>query len=176
VTSLTLADQDLRGVLTRMIAARGYAPTNAQLAEAAGMSVLDVEASLRRLHEANALLLHPHKPQPWVVHPFALSAGGCWVECADRGYWANCLYCGFGIAAALGADATLTARLGGEGATATWRVAGGRLVDAEGIFHLSVPVARWWDNVIFACASFQPFASDPISALGARATACRGAP
>lgn len=27
------------------------------------------------------------------------------------------------------------------------------------VFHLSTPPAHWWDNVIFACSSFQPFRS-----------------
>jgi hypothetical protein len=30
-------------------------------------------------------------------------------------------------------------------------------LDTGDVFHLSTPAARWWDNVIFACASFQPF-------------------
>jgi hypothetical protein len=158
--TLSLFDQDLRGLLTRMIAQGGRAPSIADLARAAGCDPEIAEASLRRLHDSHSLLLHPHRCEPWVVHPFALAPGGCWVETPARGYWANCLYCGFGIAAALGSDAVLTARLGGEGVTATYRVQGGRLLDADGIFHLSTPVARWWDNVVFACASFQPFADE----------------
>ncbi len=156
----SLADQDLRGLLTRMIAERGHAPTLPELADAAGLSGDQAAESLRRLHGAHALLLHPHKCEPWVVHPFALSAGSCWVEMAERGYWANCLYCGLGIAAAMRSDARITTRLGGEGETRVFRVEGGALLDTDGVFHLSTPVARWWDNVIFACASFQPFASE----------------
>jgi hypothetical protein len=160
MTALTAFDQDLRGLLARMIAARGHAPGLAELAAAAQANTESVEQSLRRLHDAHALLLHPHECEPWVVHPFALSAAGCWVETPVRGYWANCLYCGLGIAAALDSDAVITTRLGGEGETVRYRVESGRLVDAEGVFHLSVPAARWWDNVIFACASFQPFARE----------------
>ena len=160
MSGLSEFDQDLRGLLTRMIAAQGHAPTNAELAAAAGVQQAAVEDSLRRLHDNHALLLHPHRCEPWLVHPFALSAGGCWVETEARGYWASCLYCGFGIAAALGVDAVLTARLGGESETARYRVEGGRLLDGNGVFHLAIPVAQWWDNVIAACASFQPFAHE----------------
>lgn len=160
MSALTAFDQDLRGLLARMIAARGHAPDLAELAAAAQADPAAVEQSLRRLHDGHALLLHPHNCEPWVVHPFALSAAGCWVETPARGYWANCLYCGLGIAAALDSDAVVTTRLGGESETVRYRVERGRLVDAEGVFHLSVPAARWWDNVIFACASFQPFARE----------------
>jgi hypothetical protein len=157
LSAVTLFDQDLRGLLTRIIAERGHAPSPAELAAAAGTDEEAVLAALRRLHNAHALLLHPFKPEPWAVHPFALAPGGCWVETAERGYWANCLYCGLGIAAALGRDAAITARLGGEGETAVYRVRNGMLTDTDGVFHLSTPAAFWWDNVIFACSTFQPF-------------------
>jgi hypothetical protein len=160
MAELSLADQDLRGRLTRAIARLGYAPTIDQLAQEGGTTAGEVEDGLHRLHEAHALLLHPDRCEPWAVHPFALSPGSCWVETPARGYWANCLYCAFGIAAALGADATVTTRLGGEGRTALFRIAGGKLLDIDGLFHLSVPPRFWWDNVIHACAAFQPFASE----------------
>ena len=159
MAELSLADQDLRGLLARIIAERGHAPTASELAAEAGIATEAVEAALVRLHDAHALLLHPHRCEPWVVHPFALSAGSCWVETERGGYWANCLYCGLGIAAALESDARITTRLGGEAETACYRVEAGRLLDRDGIFHLSTPARLWWDNVIHACASFQPFRS-----------------
>ena len=162
MTALSEFDQDLRGLLTRMIAETGRAPSNAELAQAAGVDVAAVEASLQRLHDTHSLLLHPHKCEPWLVHPFAMSAGSCWVDVgeppgAERGYWANCLYCAFGIAAATGRSALVTTRFGGERVTTAYRIAERRLLDRHGIFHLSTPAARWWDNIVFACASFQPF-------------------
>ena len=160
MSALFETDQDLRGLLCRLIAQRGHAPPLPELAEAAGLSGQEVRSALRRLHDAHALLLHPGGFEPWVVHPFALSPGSCWVETPGRGYWANCLYCGLGIAAALRCDARITTRIGGEGETRLFHVQEGALVESDFVFHLSTPVARWWDNVIHACASFQPFASE----------------
>jgi hypothetical protein len=150
-------DEDIRGLLTRSIAERGFGPSLEDLATASGRSNEDVEAALRRLGDAHALLLHPGTAKPWVVHPFALAPGSCWVETAERGYWASCLYCAFGILTALRRDGVVTTRFGGEAETARFEVRDGTLVPSEGVFHLSTPVAAWWDNVIFACASFQPF-------------------
>jgi hypothetical protein len=160
MADLSLADQDLRGLLTRLIATRGHAPSLPDLAEEAGLTIAEIEESLQRLHDAHALLLHPHRCEPWAVHPFALSPGSCWVETKERGYWANCLYCALGIAAALKSDAWITTRFGGEAETIRYRVEDGRLLDAEGVFHLSTPARFWWDNVVHACASFQPFACE----------------
>ena len=157
ITVLSNNDLALRRLLTQSIAERGFAPSLGDLGGRAGISVREVEAALRRLHEAHALLLHPHVCSPWVVHPFALSPGSCWVQTAHKGYWANCLYCGFGIAAALRCDATITTRIGGEAETVRYVIENARVQPSGDIFHLSTPTARWWDNVIHACASFQPF-------------------
>lgn len=153
-------DLALRGTLTAMIAELGYAPSSDQLGGRLGVSVREVEASLRRLHDDHALLLHPHICRPWVVHPFALAPGSCWVKTPRNGFWANCLYCAFGICAALRCDATITTRLGGESETVHYAIEGGQARYASDVFHLSTPAARWWDNVIYACASFQPFRSE----------------
>jgi hypothetical protein len=157
---LQSGDLDLRGRLTRHIAEFGHAPTNEQLAAAMQTDVSEIEASLRRLHNAHALLLHPHNCAPWVVHPFALSPGSCWVQIADRGWWANCLYCGMGIAAALRRDADIHTRFGGESEALLIQVRSGELLQTDLLFHLATPVREWWDNVIHACASFQPFRSE----------------
>ena len=169
-------DERVRGELTRLIARLGHAPSLAELAATAGLSPEETEVSLQRLHDAHSLLLHPGTTRPWVVHPFALSAGGCWVETPGRGYWANCLYCGFGIVQALACEAVVTVRYGGEGRTAQYRVGPGAGPESDDVFHLSTPVRHWWDNVIAACASFQPFVSEgEVDAWCARHDLPRGA-
>ena len=156
-SKLTPADEDVRGTLTRAIARLGCAPSIDSLASELGRDVEAVTRSLERLGDAHALLLHPGTCRPWVVHPFALSPGSCWVDTNGKGYWANCLYCACGIAAALQCDAQIHTRYGGEAQPVTYQVRNGELQDTGDVFHLSTPVVRWWDNVIFACASFQPF-------------------
>jgi len=160
---LTTSDKDdeaVRGALTRAIARLGYAPGLNDLAVELSRPPAEVKRSLQRLADAHALLLHPGTTNPWVVHPFALSPGSCWVQTERGSYWANCLYCACGIAAAMRCDAHIHTRYGGEEEAVTFRVAGGALIDTGGVFHLSTPAARWWDNVIFACATFQPFKSE----------------
>ena len=154
---LTDLDQDVRGALTCAIAELGFAPTAEALAPTLGLTADQVRCSLRRLHDAHALLLHPHRCEPWAVHPFALSPGSCWVRASKQGWWANCLYCGMGIAAAVGQDADIHTRIGGEQYPVVVQVKNGQVIDTDLIFHLSTPVREWWDNVIHACSSFQPF-------------------
>ena len=117
----------------------------------------DIDAALLSLHATHSLLLHPHKVEPWVVDPFALYPASCWVQVGDRGYWATCLYCAFGIAAALKVDADIFTRFGGESEQCHIRVRDQDIVEKDLVFHLSTPIRNWWDNVIHSCASFQPF-------------------
>ena len=156
---LVSGDEEVRGAVTRLIASKARTPTSAEIAQALGRGADEIDAALRRLADAHALLLHPNSTRVWVAHPFALAPGGCWVQTAKHGYWANCVYCAFGIAAALKCQATVTTRLGGEGDTVRYEV-GPAGVRSDGVFHLSTPVRHWWDNVIYACASFQPFRNE----------------
>jgi hypothetical protein len=159
--ALSEQDERVRGALTRAIAELGFAPPPEALASTVGCDVPALEAHLRSLADAHALLLHPNSTRPWVVHPFALAPGSCWVRTPRRGYWANCLYCAFGVAAALDSDAIITTRYGGEDEPARYEVQrGAGVARSSDIFHLSTPPARWWDNVIFACSSFQPFRAE----------------
>ncbi len=64
---LTQVDLDVRGALTRCIAELGHSPSIAVLAARVGVSTDTVEASLRALHDAHALLLHPHKLEPMLT-------------------------------------------------------------------------------------------------------------
>lgn len=159
-SSLAAFDLEVRGELTRAIAELGRAPSNEQLAQRLNARVAAVEKSLRHLHDAHALQLHPHRCAPWAVHPFALSPGSCWVQAGDRGWWANCLYCGMGIAAALNEDANIHTRIGGEQEPVVVHISGSNVQERDLLFHLSTPVREWWDNVIHACATFQPFHSE----------------
>ncbi len=77
-----------------------------------------------------------------MAHPFAAHAGGARVETDGRTWWGNCAWDGFGIVHALGLDAaTVTA----QGIAV--RVAGGVPEEADAVFDVAVPAARWWDDI-----------------------------
>lgn len=157
---VTPFQERVRGELTTQIAKLGHAPSNDHLATSLSCSTAEIEEALQALHDSHSLLLHPHKCEPWVVHPFALYPASCWVQVGDRGYWATCLYCSFGIAAALKSDADIYTRFGGEKDQCVIHVRDGNILEKDLVFHLSTPIAQWWDNVIHACASFQPFRNE----------------
>ena len=64
-----------------------------------------------------------------------------------------------GIGAALGRDVEIHTRIGGEHEPIVVHITNGKVQEDDLLLHLSTPVREWWDNVIHACASFQPFRS-----------------
>jgi Alkylmercury lyase len=138
----------------------GHAPGPAALAATLGVPVSEIDAALRRLADEHGVVLHPHGAGVWVVHPFALSPSSTWVETPRGGWWAPCLWCGFGILAALGddgRDAHIHARLGGEARATAIVMEGGDLLDEGLVVHFALPPRVAWDNVVHWCASVQPF-------------------
>jgi len=164
VPSLRAAKEErdclVRDTLTRFLVTNSCEPSIGDLADALRMRPAAVRSSLGRLEKKRGLVLHPQQRRPWIVHPFSLSPTSCWVQGKKRGWWAPCLYCAFGISGCVGQDVLITTRLGGEDNTVDYRVRGGKLEPTRDIFHFLIPPRRWWDNVIFTCATFQPFHSE----------------
>jgi hypothetical protein len=81
------------------------------------------------------------------------------VETPRRGYWANCLYCALGIAAALKTDAEISTRIGGEAEPVRYVVEGGAL-------RATADVDRWCarhalpKGAVLAMPALWAFASD----------------
>jgi hypothetical protein len=156
----------LRGIVDR-----GFAPTVDELAAALACGADDAAASLQRLHDNHGLVLHPGSSEVWIAHPFSLSPTAVWVARGDRGWWAPCLWCGYGIQALVG-PVDITVRLGGESETLV--LAGAPRADV--IAHVPLPPRRAWDNVTHFCASLLPFADEAaLDAWCARHRAPRGA-
>jgi hypothetical protein len=150
-------DQRLRTLLTREIAETAQEPSLDRLAQLAQLEKGALRKALRRLEAKRGLLLHPQERRPWIVHPFALSPASCWVKGQDKGWWATCLYCAFGVSGCVGEDVVITTRLGGEAEPVEFRVQGGKLDPTSHLFHFLTPPRKWWNNVLYACATFQPF-------------------
>jgi Alkylmercury lyase len=77
-----------------------------------------------------------------MAHPFAAHTEGARVDAGGRTWWGNCAWDGFGIVHALGlTEATVTA----QGIAV--RVSGGVPEEADAVFSVAVPAARWWKDI-----------------------------
>ena len=101
-------------LIVRGLLDTGRSPTTTELAERANTSPAQIETALRALDATHGLVLHPHRCEPWVVHPFSTSPTHTWVAAPDRGWWAPCLWCGLGISALHREPVVIHTRIGAE--------------------------------------------------------------
>lgn len=150
-------DMAVHHALVRHLITEGRAPASAPLALAVGLSHAELEDSLRRLAQNHSLVLHPHTPDPWIVHPFSLSPTHTWVDRGDLGWWAPCLWCGLGVATLVGGDVVIHTRIGGEAEPIEIAVRDGCPKGTELWAHFPEPPRLAWNNVHHFCARLLPF-------------------
>lgn len=158
--SVPLTHGVLHAGIARHFVDHGTAPTIAQLGAHFALDEATIRSALRALADYHGVVLHPTSGEIWAMHPFSAAPTAFWVESGGRGWWGNCAWCALGIVALLGADATITTRLGGESMPAVLRVHGGIVSPTEYVVHFPIPMTRAWDNVTYTCSTMLVFDSE----------------
>lgn len=140
-------DRDVRVFVFGSTAETGKVPGIPEIADRLGRPSSDVEESLRRLAAGRVLVLAPNNSNIWMANPFSAVPTNFRVHANDRLYYGNCIWDALGIPAALGADARLETQCGDCGTAMSLEVRDGALVKDQGIIHVGVPAARWWENI-----------------------------
>ena len=141
--------RDVRVHLFATAAATGRVPQADEIARALGRPADHVRAALRQLAAAKVLILAPNDGDIWAANPFCAVPSGFRVAAAGKVYWGICIWDALGIAAALDADAEITAPCGDCGDPMALEIRDRRLVRSEGVVHFAVPAHHWWDNIGF---------------------------
>ena len=157
MSSPTLSNASLHYTLIRHIIDRGHAPNLAELAAHFQASETEVVSALHKLHADHGVVLHPHVPEVWVIHPFSLAPTSFVVRSAAGEWWGNCAWCSLGVAALLAQDVAITTALGADDRQVTVHIHGGRVVEDQYLVHFPVPMLKAWDNVIFTCSTMLLF-------------------
>jgi hypothetical protein len=140
---------DVRLYVFNDAAATGQLPQPPQISRALRRSETDVRAALERLAAGKVLIMAPTGGDIWAANPFCAVPSGFRVHAGGTRYWGICIWDAMGIAAALGADARITAPCGDCGDDMAIEVRGGRLHHAEGLVHFAVPAHHWWNNIAY---------------------------
>ena len=165
----------LHHVIMHHFVDHGYAPTNDALATIFDASLEEVARALSALQDYHGVVLHPHRPEVWVMHPFCAAPTNFAARLRERLWWGNCAWCALGIAALLGGNGIrIDSTLGAEGKPITVHVDGGRV--QESLFvQFPVPMTRVWDNVIYSDSTVLLFESHTdIDAWAKRHNIARG--
>lgn len=138
----------------------GFVPDRRALAQEAGLTEDEMAAALRNLADYHGVVLHPHTPEVWVIHPFSTAPTNFLVKNAHGEWWSNCAWCAFGAAAVLGGDVSIRTALGAVGKQVELHIQGGKLLEPGYVVHFPVPMTKAWDNVIYTCSMMQLFEND----------------
>lgn len=152
-----LTRSSLHHAILRHLVDQGYAPSHARLCAAFGVDPETMTRALQDLAAYHGVVLHPHAPEVWVIHPFSTAPTPFTVRQGERLWWGNCAWCSLGIAALLGGrEVTIDTTLGAEGRPVTVHVDDHR-VREKLLVHFPIPMAHAWDNVIFTCTTMLVF-------------------
>lgn len=146
-------------ILSQLIE-KGHAPKRQQIAEYFGHRLQVIDEALYALQDYHGVVLHPHEPEVWVIHPFATAPTGFLIR-SDRGlWWGNCAWCSLGAAALLDENLTITTNLAGYDEQVVIRIDNGQLLN-EGLFvHFPIPMKQAWDNVMYTCTNMLIFKNE----------------
>jgi DNA-binding transcriptional MocR family regulator len=132
------------------IAETTKAPPSGKVAQMLGVPKAQVDDAYRRLHAKRLLVPEPNDPSRIrMAPPFSGIPTAFRVDIEDKQYYANCIWDGLGVAAALQKDAIVNATDGYTNKMMHLEVKNGAVVPQECAVHFAVPAALWWKDVIY---------------------------
>lgn len=157
---MELSNSSLHYTLLEGIIKNGYAPTNQQLAKTFQTDIATIKKALFDLQEYHGVVLHPHEPKVWIIHPFSLAPTNFYVRSARGEWWGNCAWCSLGIAALLKEDVTITTSLGAEGEQVLISILNGVIQETDFVVHFPIAMRKAWDNVVYTCSNMLIFKNE----------------
>lgn len=142
-------DRDVRLKIYRFFVDQVRAPVPTEIARGLKAPQVEVEASLRRLHDAHVLVLAPGTPYVWMANPFSALPTPFSAQVDDRTWFGNCIWDALGIVAMLGGTGAVTTSCPDCSEVMKVSVENGKLPSGEGVVHYAIPAAHWWDDIGF---------------------------
>lgn len=153
-------NSSLHYTILKYIIDNGYAPSPDVLARLLNATQDEVVQGLYALQEYHGVVLHPHQPEVWVIHPFSLAPTNFLVKSSGRTWWGNCAWCSLGIAALLQQDVVITTRIAAYDKQINIHIINGLVQEKDLFIHFPVPMKNAWDNVIYTCSNMLVFENE----------------
>ncbi len=155
-----ITNAQLHYTLIKEIIDHGFAPDHAALAKHFDATEKEVIDALYRLQEYHGVVLHPHEPKVWVIHPFSLAPTNFYLQSAKGQWWGNCAWCSLGVAALVNCDLTIKTSVGAEGQPLEIHIQDAEIQQQNLFIHFPIPMKNAWDNVIYTCSNMLVFESE----------------
>lgn len=151
----TLHYSIIKGVLEN-----GFAPSVEDLSKILQTDKEDIIKGLYDLQEYHGVVLHPNKPNIWVIHPFSLAPTNFYVKSKNGEWWGNCAWCSLGIAALVADDVKITTTIGAETKQIEINIIKGEIQEKNYFIHFPIPMKNAWDNVMYTCSNMLIFENE----------------
>jgi len=148
-----ITNADLHYTLIKEIIEKGYAPSIPSLSELLDDSRDEVVRALYALQDDHGVVLHPHEPKVWVIHPFSLAPTNFYVRSSKGEWWGNCAWCSLGIAALIKDDVIISSSVGAETERIEINIVDGVIQETDYLVHFPIAMKHAWDNVIYTCSN-----------------------
>jgi hypothetical protein len=159
VTTEPRATSRLHFEILDFIAKHCRAPSHEHLSERLSCDTNRVESLLTELADEHGVVLHPGSTEIWAIHPFSMAPSSFSVRAGSKSWWGCCAWCALGVVSLLDEDCVITTTLGAEDEQAHVWIRDGAIVEDHFVVHFPVPMARAWDNVVYACSVMLLFRS-----------------
>jgi len=143
------SDLRLRNLTYRRFVELGRAPTADEMTRTTGTDVAKVHEGWQRLHEMHAIVLQHGAPEIRMANPFSAVPTAYRVLVDDHWWYANCAWDAFGVCAALHADGRIETSCADCDEPLAVTVTDQVPDDDSLLFHVLVPAAQWWDDIVF---------------------------
>jgi hypothetical protein len=136
-------------VLEQTIAS-GQVPTAGEIAAELDLPLEMVQEAYGKLGESHVFVCEPGDPSRLrMANPFSPVPTAFRVSARGGSYYGNCVWDSLGIVSLLGGEGTVETSCPDCSEPLSLRVTGGKLVEADGVVHFSVPARHWWDDIVF---------------------------
>jgi hypothetical protein len=134
----------------KTIAQTTRVPTSSEVARALAKSAGEVESAFDGLHAKRLLVPEPGDPSRIrMAPPFSGVKTDFRGIVRGKSFYANCVWDALGIAAALHQDGAIDASDAHTGERIPLEVKDGQPIPQACVIHFAVPVALWWEDILY---------------------------
>lgn len=156
----SLTNSTLHFTIIKHIIDTGFAPTIEDLIQIFDTDKESVMKGLYALQEYHGVVLHPHSPKVWAIHPFSLAPTNFYVKSGEGEWWGNCAWCSLGIAALVRGDVQIITRIGAETKQIEINIINGKINEKDLYIHFPIPMKDAWENVTYTCSTMLIFENE----------------
>jgi hypothetical protein len=142
-------DLQLRAAVYRHFAEHAASPTLREMCRVMRVPPSDVRAGYTRLYGKRMLVPMADGESIRMAPPFSGIPTQHRVRANGRDYFANCAWDAFGIPAALHAEAEVVSRCEQSLEPLVLRIGSAGPPPSPWLFHVAVPAAQWWRDIVY---------------------------